>query len=462
MNIAQIPIVTVSYNAPELIKNLLTTFREKYSNPYYIIDGSDPEPLAEIKKIISQFENIQLINFGYNIHHGPGMGWAIKNLPLSGPVLFLDSDIEIVRTGFIEELLQSLTPEMYGVGAVGYVNRAGFNIEKSEGAIDYLHPICMLCNIEVMQQWPLPTKHGAPMTEAMLALHDSGNSGLVKNIEWVMNDAISGTQKIFIDHKGQGTVFKTGGYHLEEWIQKARQEAQQEVSSQQKIFIDLKNYNKNLLSIIPKNCKNLVEVGCRFGALAAAYKKLNPDCNYQGIEIDSIAAKSARNYCNQVLQVDIESVGAEFFSKLSNSSNVDCWVLDNVLEKLQDPWGFLAKIFNVIPKDGIIVASISNAQHWSVQAKLCIGDFRYQNDGSDLMNRAHLRWFTRATIFELFAQTGFNVIDGYPVILDEPFRENIIPAIRLIAQSVGANPDVAVNDSLPAQYIIKAAPVGKL
>lgn len=446
MNTAEIPVITVSYNTPELVKNLLTTFREKYSNPYYIIDGSDPEHLAEIKKIVAQFSNVKLIDFGYNIHHGPGMAWAIENLSLSGPVLFLDSDIEVVRNGFIEELLQSLKPDMYGVGAVGYVNRGGFNIDYSSEAVRYLHPICMLCNIEVMRQWPLPTKHGAPMTEAMLALHDSGNYGLIDNIEWVMNDAASGTEKIFIDHKGQGTVFKTGGYHLEEWMQKAQQEIHH-----QEIPVDLNDYNKNLLAYIPKDCKNLVEIGCKSGAMALAYKKINPDCKYQGIELDAIAAQFARRYCDNVLQVDIESVGAEFFAKLSSA---DCWVLGNVLEKLQNPWVFLARIFSVIPKNGVVVASITNGQHWSIQAKLGIGDFRYQDIG--LMNRSHLRWFTRATVFELFMQNGFNIVEGSTVILDEPFREKVIPAIRLMAEIVGADPDVAVNDSLPIEYIIKA------
>ncbi|MBY0454152.1 MAG: methyltransferase domain-containing protein [Burkholderiaceae bacterium] len=451
MNIEKIPVITVSYNTPELVKNLLTTFREKYSNPYYIIDGSDPEHLAEIKNIVSKFNNVHLIDFGYNIHHGPGMAWAIENLSLSGPVLFLDSDIEIVRSGFIEELFKSLKPNMYGVGAVGYVNRGGFNIDYAKDAIRYLHPICMLCNIEVMRQWPLPTKHGAPMTEAMLALHDSQNFGLIENIEWVMNDAASGTQKIFIDHKGQGTVFKTGGYHLEEWMQKAQEEA-----NQQEALVDLEDYDKNLLAYIPTQCKNLVEIGCKSGAMAAAYKKINPNCKYQGIEPSAMAAQAARKYCDTVLQVEIESVGIEFFTKLSTA---DCWILGNVLEKLKDPWTFLARIFHTMPKDGVIVASIANAQHWSVQAKLGIGDFRYQETGS--MNRAHLRWFTRATLFELFMQNGFRIVEGHPIILDEPFRDKVIPAIRLMAESVGANPDVAVEDSLPIQYIIKAAPAEK-
>jgi hypothetical protein len=29
----------------------------------------------------------------------------------------------------------------------------------------------MLVNVEVMRQWPLPIKHGAPLLPAMIALH---------------------------------------------------------------------------------------------------------------------------------------------------------------------------------------------------------------------------------------------------------------------------------------------------
>lgn len=447
----EIPVITVSYNTPELINNLLTTFREKYKNPYYIIDGSDPENLEKVKPIVAKFDNVHLINFGYNIHHGPGMTWAIQNLSLSGPILFLDSDIEIVRAGFIEELLKPLTSEMYGVGAVGYINRDGFNVDYSVDSIRYLHPICMLCNIEVMRQWPLPIKHGAPMTDTMLALHDSKASHLIQNIDWVMNDVASGTEKIFIDHKGQGTVFKTGGYHLEEWAQKLHQD----INPQENQFINLNNYNHDLLNFIPKKSSQIVEVGCNSGALAAAYKKINPHCIYQGIEIDSKAAHSARNYCDSVLVLDIESVGVEFFNKFAQ---VDCWIFGDVLEHLKDPWLLLSHIRSVIPVDGSIITCIPNAQHWSIQAKLAIGDFRYQEEGG-LLDKTHLRWFTRQTIFELFAQAGFQIIEGFPRIFDNPMQEKITPVIRKMAEALGVDPEVAVNDSLPLQYVIRAVPV---
>lgn len=447
----EIPVVTVSYNTPELINNLLTTFREKYQNPYYIIDGSDPENLEKIKSIVAKFDNVHLIAFGYNIHHGPGMAWAINNLPITGPVLFLDSDIEIVRAGFIEELLKSLTPEIYGVGAVNYINRKGFNTEYSIDGIRCLIPMCMLCNIQVMRQWPLPIKHGMPMTAPMLALHDSNVSHLVQNLDWVVNDITTGTQKIFIDHKGSGTIIKTGGYHLEEWAQEVQKEANQIIDQS----VNLNNYNHDLLRFIPKQSHQLVEVGCNSGALAAAYKKINHDCFYQGIEIDSVSARSARNYCDSVIELDIESVGIEFFNKFSQAQ---CWIFGDVLEHLKNPWLLLSRIRSIIPSDGSIVACIPNAQHWSTQARLAIGDFRYQ-EGGGLLDKTHLRWFTRQTIFELFAQTGFQVVEGYPRIFDEPMRDKVTPIIRAMAEALGVDPEIAVNDALPMQYVVRAIPI---
>ena len=51
MNSQLIPIVTVSYNSPDLIEALLGSLRKFYTNPVYVIDGSYPEVAAEIGAI---------------------------------------------------------------------------------------------------------------------------------------------------------------------------------------------------------------------------------------------------------------------------------------------------------------------------------------------------------------------------------------------------------------------------
>ncbi|MBC7994577.1 MAG: methyltransferase domain-containing protein [Rhizobacter sp.] len=449
MNTHDIPVVTVSYNSPELILGLLASFRKFYPNPIYVIDGSDAEPAAKIKTVVEGFENVHLHAFGYNIHHGPGLAWAINNLGLKGPVLFLDSDIVIVREGFLESLHEQLQPTDYGVGTVQYVNRDGFDIEYGYGAIHYMHPPCMLCNVEVMKEWPMPIKHGAPMIDAMRALHDAGMSSLLRNVDWVGNDLKDGTTRIFIDHIGRGTVSATGGYHLEEWMA----EAQEKRKREQTVAAAPQSYNHDLLALMPPGANKVLEVGCSTGALAQAFKGAHGDCDYWGIEFDATAAEIAKRHCNQVMALDVERMADHELAELASRN---CWVFGDVLEHLRDPWRLLARIRKVMPADGCVVASIPNAQHWSLQARLSVGDFRYTDGG--LLDRTHLRWFTRVTMLEMFQNAGFRIDAGKPRIFNEPGRDRVLPIIRAMAEAMGQSPEQAVQDALPLQYVVRAVP----
>ena len=214
------------------------------------------------------------------------------------------------------------------------------------------------------------------------------------------------------------------------------------------------NYNRDLLRLIPINARGVVEVGCNNGALANAYKAINPGCTYTGIEIDQDNAERARAHCDTVLHLDIESVDEDFFRGYAKNSNV--WIFGDVLEHLRDPWAVLAKIRSTLPPDGCVVVCLPNAQHWSIQAKLCIGDLRYEDSG--LLDRTHLRFFTRATMFEMFQGAGFTIEQGFPRIFGELKNESIVAAIKLMAVAVGADPELALQDSLPTQYVIKAIP----
>jgi hypothetical protein len=92
-----------------------------------------------------------------------------------------------------------------------------------------------------------------------------------------------------------------------------------------------------------------------------------------------------------------------------------------------------------------------------LQARLNIGDFRYEEAG--LLDKTHLRWFTRQTIIEMFDQTGFRIEAGAPRIFEDPNREVYLPIIEQMARASGADPQITVNDSLPWQYVVRAVPV---
>src|SRR5438046_392069 len=66
--------------------------------------------------------------------------------------------------------------------------------------------------------------------------------------------------------------------------------------------------NPDLLRLIPIDAGCVVEVGCGAGALAEAYRRLNPRARYLGIEIHSEAAKRAAERLDRVIVGDVEQL----------------------------------------------------------------------------------------------------------------------------------------------------------
>ncbi len=213
-------------------------------------------------------------------------------------------------------------------------------------------------------------------------------------------------------------------------------------------------HNPDLLRMIPDGLKKIVEVGCSRGALARAYLQKNPGCDYVGMEIDADSAQFASRICRSVICADVEAMTDEAFAALAP---LDCWIFGDSLEHLRDPWALLRRIKNYLSPDGMIVACIPNSQHWSFQARLSCGLLRYENQG--LLDRTHLRFFTRITMIDLFESSGYRLVEGYPRIFNEPEREKFLPAIRGLAQAAGADPAVAEQDAIPLQYVVKAVPL---
>ena len=213
-------------------------------------------------------------------------------------------------------------------------------------------------------------------------------------------------------------------------------------------------YNPDLLGILEPTTRKVLEVGCMSGALAREFKKVAPQVFYVGVEIDKSYAELAKKHCDSVYTLNIDDA-PDYFWQLQSS--VEAWIFGDVLEHLKDPWRVLSKIHQVIPKNGYIAACIPNAQHWSIQAKLSVGDFRYEDSG--LLDRTHLRWFTRRTIYEMFENNGFKVVQDIPRIFQENSTSEILKSISHTAALCGFNPEIAIKDAIPLQYVIKAVPI---
>ena len=212
-------------------------------------------------------------------------------------------------------------------------------------------------------------------------------------------------------------------------------------------------FNPDLLALVPVDATRIVEVGCGNGAMAREYRKRNPSCEYVGIEVDPLYAEASRFYCDKVLVGSIESLSDDVFQSLFPST---CWIFGDVLEHLYDPWAVLRRIRAPLTPGSCIVACLPNAQHWSVQARLNCGEFVYEDLG--LMDRTHIRWFTRKTALRLFESTGFRVVEGGSIVVPEPHREAALAGVRAFAEAIGTDVETAANDATAYQWLMRAVP----
>lgn len=82
----------------------------------------------------------------------------------------------------------------------------------------------------------------------------------------------------------------------------------------------------------------------------------------------------------------------------------DCVTFADVMEHLTDPWAVLDRAKTWLRDGGCVIASILNVQHWSTLTGLLRGQWEYRESG--LMDRTHLRFFTRRSIIQAFAAAG--------------------------------------------------------
>jgi hypothetical protein len=438
MNISDIPVIAVSYNTPGLVKTLLKTFRAHYTNKFYIIDGSNQENAQKIDLVCQQFDNVEFIHFDYNIHHGPGMAWAFQNLPLSGPVLVIDSDVIVVRGGFIESMLAELSPEDYGVGNVYPVNEEGFDMPDDAVGIKYLHPACMLCNIDVIRQWPMPVRHGAPMFPTMKAIHNAGKSHLLKSLAWLKEDFKEDKEKHYLIHDWQGTVKVNSSYELDDWINFARKR---------------KTINDLLLAMVPEHTKKIVELGENDGLLARASKEVKVDRTYIAYQHAGARIRHIKSLCDEAITVDLNEVSKD---QLGEHQDADCWILDNALERLHKPESLLKALRRVMRPDASLLIVIPNAQNWPHLFATATGNLTPNN--SDPIQPEDVQHYSLGLISEILQKCGFNIASGASTAVDIQPNPESLNAVKSLLSSNGVNPDTAMQRLMIERFVLQAMP----
>ncbi|MEH6820656.1 MAG: class I SAM-dependent methyltransferase [Dietzia psychralcaliphila] len=205
------------------------------------------------------------------------------------------------------------------------------------------------------------------------------------------------------------------------------------------------NRRPEMGKFIPGGASSILEVGCASGGFALTIRdELGSDCKVFGIDAVEHQVESARALGA------FDHVDHGYFpgGLSSQSRRYDVIVFNDVLEHVVDPWELLRSAREYLSPGGQIVASIPNVQFLPNVVGLLRGRWEYVNEG--ILDRTHVRFFTRSSMVALFEEAGFGVqsIEGI---------NSIAGMVRKFRFLYGFRP--LLGDSFWQQFAVVTEPV---
>jgi SAM-dependent methyltransferase len=152
------------------------------------------------------------------------------------------------------------------------------------------------------------------------------------------------------------------------------------------------------------------------------------------LERDPELAARAHGRCKEVVVADLESALPLLHGPY------EAIVYGDVLEHLSDPAAVLRALDRTLAPGGTVIVSVPNVAHLWVRLSLLAGRFDYADRG--ILDRTHLRFFTRRTLLELLRSAGLRVVElavtPVPLPLVVPPRWHGRALARVHALSAGA------------------------
>lgn len=164
------------------------------------------------------------------------------------------------------------------------------------------------------------------------------------------------------------------------------------------------NPRVEIMSFLGEPPGTVLDIGCGGGATGVLVKEKFPGTRVVGIEINPNAAEHARRYLDHVVCAGIDDVD---LAKELPGQTISTVLLLDVLEHLYDPWRALERIHGWLAPGTRVIASVPNIRNLATLSELAGGRFEYEPNG--VLDITHVRFFTRASLQELFEQTGYEV-----------------------------------------------------
>src|SRR5262245_13512851 len=149
----------------------------------------------------------------------------------------------------------------------------------------------------------------------------------------------------------------------------------------------------------PGGGRRLLDVGAAEGILSRPLTERG--WRVTAIEADTGAAKAGAPHCERMIVASADGplpdLGGPF----------EAIVCADILEHPTDPLAALRRLAQHLAPGGVVVVSIPNVAHLWIRLGLLAGRFDYADRG--ILDRTHLRFFTRRTVLALLAGAALTV-----------------------------------------------------
>ena len=130
------------------------------------------------------------------------------------------------------------------------------------------------------------------------------------------------------------------------------------------------------------------------------------DCTVDGVELIEDMASVARPAYRRMVVADLEE---KLLREHFPAGGYDVVICADVLEHLYNPAAIVAQIKGLLKPGGRLIVSVPNMAYAGLVLDLIAGNFEYTELG--LLDRTHIRFFTRATVTRMIEEQGFRITD---------------------------------------------------
>lgn len=153
--------------------------------------------------------------------------------------------------------------------------------------------------------------------------------------------------------------------------------------------------------LLPERAERVLEIGCGAGGTMRWLRGRRTVALAVGVEMVPAVAEVARGVFDRVECGNVEAMELP-------GEGFDLILALDVLEHLVDPWRMVARLHAALRPGGTLLISVPNVAHVSVVLPLLFGG-RWEYRDAGLLDRTHLRFFTRGSAVGLVTSSGLAV-----------------------------------------------------